>query len=106
MVGLMAAHSTYSDDAPARAGLLAAAGRTEFEIADALGITDRTLRRWKCRFPTFSDALSEGKAQFADRAKGYLGQAEAIAFHGEEPVIVTLSHIVPIASPATARKAA
>lgn len=92
----MAAHSSYSETIPARAGSLAAAGKSDRQIARELGITDRTLRRWELRYPALRHALSEGQAIAAERKRGFHEQTEAVGFYGEEPVVISLEHFVPL----------
>lgn len=93
----MAAHSSYTDNVPARAGHLAADGASGTVIATKLGITRRTLLRWKVRYPALCDALSEGYAIAQDRMRGCRDEAEAVAFLGDEAVVLPLKHIVPLA---------
>lgn len=42
---------------------LASRGLTQQQIADALGISDRTLRKYRDQFSDFSDAIKKGKAK-------------------------------------------
>jgi predicted transcriptional regulator len=44
-----------------RAWALAIEGKTDIEIANALGITERTLNNWKKEHPSFFQSLKEGK---------------------------------------------
>lgn len=42
---------------------LASRGLTQQQIADALGISDRTLRKYRDQYSDFSDAIKKGKAK-------------------------------------------
>lgn len=94
--------SPYSDCIPRRAGRLASDGKCQKTIAAELGITRRTLLRWKHRHAALRIALSEGQAIAQDRARGCLDEAEAVAFLGDEAVVLPLTHIVPLAPRASA----
>jgi transposase-like protein len=48
---------------PEKAGELALMGKTNPEIAHALGVTAETLNQWRKQFPEFSDAIKGNKDQ-------------------------------------------
>ena len=58
---------------------MALLGSTDVQLAEALGVTVTTLTRWKARYPDFSSALKDGKAEkdetvvqsLYNRAMGY-----------------------------------
>lgn len=54
---------------PALAEAWAAAGRTEEEIAEKLGISSRTLSRWKDSHEEFCHALKAGKIEPDDKVE-------------------------------------
>ena len=55
------APSKYNKQTPTTAGWLARDGKTDDEIAEALGISRSTLAEWKKKYPELSDALKENK---------------------------------------------
>lgn len=69
-------------------------GATDREIADALGVSTRTLNRWASRHPEFSDALKKGRAaanarverSLYHRAVGYSHEAVKLQLVGGEVV--------------------
>lgn len=48
---------------PKKAGDLALMGKTNPEIAAALGVTAETLNQWRRQFPEFADAVKKNKDQ-------------------------------------------
>jgi transposase-like protein len=64
---------------PKKAGDLALMGKTNPEIAEAIGVNTDTLDQWRKQFPEFSDAIKKNKdqadsvivASLYERAKGY-----------------------------------
>ena len=46
---------------------LCAAGATDKEIALELGVTERTINRWKADYPEFCQSLKAGKAETDER---------------------------------------
>jgi len=48
---------------PQKAGDLALMGKTNPEIAGALGVTPETLNQWRRQFPEFADAIKKNKDQ-------------------------------------------
>jgi hypothetical protein len=88
----------------AEATELGLSGATDFEAAEALGISVRTLNTWKARYPAFSKALSVSKdiadgkieATLYHKARGYTFRSEKIFQH--EGAIIraeTLEHVPP-----------
>jgi hypothetical protein len=71
--------SSFNEQVAATIVRLAADGRTEVEISEIIGISDRTLRLWKGKHPELLPALKEAKAIADDlveaslfrRATGY-----------------------------------
>lgn len=46
---------------PKKAGELALMGKTDIEIAKALGISEATLNKWKSQYPEFIESLKDNK---------------------------------------------
>ncbi|MCK9591856.1 MAG: helix-turn-helix domain-containing protein [Methanoregula sp.] len=90
---------------PAIALSVSRKGKTNPEIADALGIVESTLAEWRKKYPEFSDALKEGKAEadskveasLFQRANGYdLDVVETTEYpNGGVQVKKTKKHIPP-----------
>lgn len=88
----------------AEAKELGLSGATDFEAAEALGISVMTLNRWKARDPGFASALQLGKdiadgrieATLYHKARGYTFRSEKI-FQHEGRVIraETIEHVPP-----------
>lgn len=86
-----------------KAKALADNGATDREIAQALGVSERTLYLWKHEFLQFSQALKIGKDRADDRvemalyrkATGYSFDAEKIFQHQGEAVRVDYVEHVP-----------
>lgn len=82
---------------------LCAAGATDFEVAERLGVCVRTIYRWKAEYPEFCQALIAGKEAADDRverslynrAVGYEYSAVKIMQDKGEPVIVPYTEHVP-----------
>lgn len=78
-------------------------GATEWDVADALGVTTVTIHRWKVKHPEFCSALKTGKAPADDRvemslyrrATGYSFESEKIFQFQGEPVVVPYTERVP-----------
>jgi len=82
---------------PQLAKAWAAAGRTEAQIASALGVAMSTISKWKIDYPEFSEALKAGKQEPDDaverclfeRATGYVNKNAVKIFmpaNAKEPV--------------------
>ena len=72
--------SLYNPDIhPKKAGELALMGKTDVEIAKALGVSEDTLNEWKKRYPEFTESLKNNKdivdsgvvKSLLQRANGY-----------------------------------
>jgi hypothetical protein len=71
-------------------------GATDKEMADALGIDEATLNRWKLKYPAFCASIKRGKIladiKVADslfkRATGYSHRAVKIFNHEGKPLII------------------
>ena len=61
----------YNATIPGRAHRLALLGLTDAQIADAMGFSESTIKRWKNEHEKFRQALDAGKAM----ADGYVAQA-------------------------------
>lgn len=64
----------YKADYARQAKLFAERGATDKEVAELLGVTDRTVRTWKHRYPEFDEALKVGKDAADDRVERALYQ--------------------------------
>lgn len=80
-----------------------ARGATIAEIADLLGVTDRTIYRWKAQHDAFCQAIRAGasianeRVAFAlyERAVGYTHDAVKVMQYEGQPVIVPYKEHVP-----------
>lgn len=88
----------------AEAKELGLAGATDFQAAEALGVTVMTIHRWKVRDPEFAAALRIGKdiadglveATLYQKARGYSFRSEKIFHHeGEITRVETIEHVPP-----------
>jgi hypothetical protein len=88
----------------AEATELGLSGATDFEAAEALGISVRTLNTWKARYPAFAKALSVSKdiadgkieASLYHKARGYTYRSEKIFQHeGQIIRAETREHVPP-----------
>ena len=79
-------------------------GATDQEVADALGIDDSTLYRWRNTYPEFREALKIGKSASDDRVEmslyrraiGYNYQAiKIMQYEGEAIVEPYVEHVPP-----------
>jgi len=61
----------YNKTIPGRAHRLALLGLTDAQIADAMGFSESTIKRWKREHEKFRQALDAGKAM----ADGYVAQS-------------------------------
>lgn len=61
----MASKTDYRPEYAEQAMNYCLLGATDVDLAGFFGVTDRTLRNWKKRFPEFEKAMNEGKT-FAD----------------------------------------
>ena len=61
----MARPPKYNAEAPVWALRLCRLGATDTQLADAFGVAESTISRWKIEHPEFQEALKKGKA-FAD----------------------------------------
>ncbi|MEW6555096.1 MAG: helix-turn-helix domain-containing protein [Actinomycetota bacterium] len=103
----MAYPSKYKEHYPELVKWMARQGLTNVEIADELGVSRETIRKWRKQFPDFDASLQEGKDIADARVEESLYQ-RAIGFSYEErevqsdpetrkPVKVktTYKHMVP-----------
>ena len=96
VVPSMARPPKYNAEAPAWALRLCRLGATDAQLADAFGVAESTISRWKIEHPEFQEALKKGKA-FADaevadalfrRATGYSHPAVKIFNDQGAPLVV------------------
>jgi transposase len=57
---------------PIIAKLAGGKGYTNLQIAELLGISEKTVYNWQTRYPEFLQALKEGKAEVVDRLENSL----------------------------------
>lgn len=70
--------SSFNDNVLETIVRLAADGKTEVEISEIIGVSDRTLRLWKGKHPELLPALKEAKAIADDLVEASLFQ-QAVA---------------------------
>jgi hypothetical protein len=78
-------------------------GGTDIDLAEAFGVTDRTIRSWRLRYPEFAAACKAGKALWDDqveeglrrRATGYDYQSEKVYCEGGKVTRVPITVHVP-----------
>lgn len=79
-------------------------GATDYEIAEALGVTKKTLYSWKTSNPKFAEAFTLGKQKSDDRvehslyakATGYTFESEKIfQFQGQVVRASCIEHVPP-----------
>jgi len=94
----------YMDSFPRIVRVMARGGATDREMADALGVTDRTFQRWKHVYPAFCQALVMGKGAPDDRverslfqrAVGYSFEKTEIGWYQGTPTpIQVVEHVPP-----------
>ncbi len=61
--------SDYKPEYAVTAAKLCALGATDVDIADIIGVSDRTVYRWSAAHPEFCHALKAGKAAVDDRVE-------------------------------------
>lgn len=95
--------TSYQDDFPARAKVLAERGALDRDIAQALGIGLSTFYEYRHKHPEFLDALKVGKdvaddaveAALFRKATGYSFDSEKVFQFEGEPVRVDIVEHVP-----------
>jgi len=100
----MSPHGEYTKSHPERVYKLALLGLTNIELCTAFGISEQTLINWTKRYPTFKNALDDGK-QAADaevalglfkRARGYITTEEkAFVIDGVIQTVQIKKEIIP-----------
>ncbi len=75
---------------PLLAEAWAAAGKTDDEIADILGVARSTVAKWKGEHPEFSDALKRGKANPDEQVERSLFQ-RAVGYSFDSEKLLTVS---------------
>lgn len=100
----MTGQTSFKPEYTATAHKLASLGATDREIADVLGVSERTINRWKHTQPDFSGELRLGKEAADDRVEqslyrraiGYTYDAVKVFTHNGQPVIAEyVEHIPP-----------
>lgn len=82
----------------AMARSLAAQGATDLEIAQAFGVTPRTLSRWKLLYPDFGEALELGREKMVEMAEKSLFR-RAIGYHYDiDKLIVVKGALIKVRS--------
>jgi hypothetical protein len=100
----MSRPTKYRDEFATQAHCLCRLGATDAELAFALGVDERTINRWKKRFPQFCQSIKGGKL-FADinvvealyqKATGYQYSEDDIrVIRGEVVKTTTTRHYPP-----------
>lgn len=100
MVGV----TTFKAEYTATARSMAERGATDREIAEELGVSERTLNRWKLTQEGFAEQIKLGKEAPDDRveqslyrrATGYTFEAQKVfQYHGEPVVVDYVEHVPP-----------
>ena len=86
--------SDFEDEFVEQARKLAVLGATDIEIADILGVSVRTVYRWKASVPAFCQALKVGKAEADDRVERSLFSRANGYEHDEMDIRVVNGEIV------------
>ena len=90
--------SLYNPDIhPKKAGELALMGKTDIEIAKALGVSEATLNKWKSQYPEFIESLKDNKdivdagvvKSLLQRANGYEYTEKSVKEDPERGTITT-----------------
>lgn len=92
--GLPFATSAYNESFARIAKLLCERGATDLVLGEAFGVSDRTIERWRVRYPEFGAACHVGKGAYdeqiirsvAQKAMGYSIEAEKI-FHNQGEIV-------------------
>src|SRR5579871_6660679 len=83
----------YNSRVPGMVRALRENGATDREIADALGVSDRTLRRWRVQHIELKSALDIGNEVMLQRVKqSYFHRAIGYSYESEK--IVTVGGVV------------
>ena len=94
----------YKKDYAEQARHLCQLGATDFEVAQALGVTTVTVWRWKAQYPEFCNALKAGKEYADERVKrslyskavGYSYESEKLwQYDGKVIRATTTEHVPP-----------
>lgn len=96
-------NSLFNAERFKRAGQLAASGYSDGEIAGDLGISARTLRRWRSRHPHLAKTIDEGRRRAAtlvhhaafERAIGFQAKTERIIEGAAGPVVCKITEYHP-----------
>jgi len=85
---MMARPTRYDPErTPKLAKALAREGRTDVEIADLLGLSERVIYNWKKRYPAFVQALNAGKSPVDDSVENALLK-RALGFEVEDTKVI------------------
>lgn len=96
--------SSYKPEYAQIAAELCRLGATDMEVGRALGVSWRTVMRWRVQFPEFCQATKTGKdaaderviSSLYARATGYTHEQDEIHFHEGRPIVVrTEKHYAP-----------
>jgi hypothetical protein len=90
---VMGRPSDFSPEMVVVARYLCRGGATDSQLADAFGVTERTINRWKVSHPEFAAALVRGKDAADDRVVDTLWH-KAMGLEYEEPQAIKLKDVV------------
>ena len=96
--------SEYLPQFVAVAAKLCGMGATDMDLAEALGVSSRTVKRWRVAYPDFAEACKAGKALWDDgveeafrkRATGYEYESERVfCTDGKVMRVPIIEHVPP-----------
>lgn len=96
-------NSRFCDEVASEAWSLAKSGWSDADIASCLAVSPRTFRRWRRRYPDFSQGIDEARAGAArlvhhaafEQAVGFAAKTERVIETARGPVVVKVSEYHP-----------
>lgn len=101
----MARPSKWDKSMVAIAQVACRLGGTDKDVAEAMGVCERTLNNWKCKYPELAEVMTIGKDVADDRVERSLFQM-AIGYEQEEvKIFMPAGATEPVYAPYTAKVA-